>query len=298
MSASTEKLFKDIKEGKISPDQALEVSQSHSTQLGDIELEEDPEPLICGLPSIENLLILRKGKPDLVVVAARPGVGKTALVCQIALSVSKTYPILGYSLEMSTEQINKRMLAVESGKPINKLAIPANRAAVSAAQNRFKTFKFRLDGTNAIDINTLVSRTLDHKRKYPDLGLVFVDYLQIVHGSREYSAPALRIAEVVEKLKNLAKSISCPIVCAAQMSRALETRLADNPEASPLMADLSDGSSIEKWADMVLAMHRPHEDDVRVFVLKNRHGDSRDFRLGFSGTQTKFYDKGVIEDEI
>jgi replicative DNA helicase len=193
-----------------------------------------------------------------------------------------------YSIEMAAKQISTRMICVEAGKPIRKLAERANLPAIKAAQHQFRKLNFSIDDTNAIDVNILVARTLDYHRRNP-LALVLVDYIQIIKvaGGR---SKAEEVNLVCEKLKGLANTINCPVLAVAQMNRQFDSRVTEDPSARPVMSDLADSAGIEKWADMIACLHRPDPDRVRVFVLKNRHGESQDFDLKFSGEQTKFYD--------
>jgi len=288
MSAQVESIVSKLRDGELSPEEALDAFETPAKNLADIGVDLDTTPLNCGFPSLERLAFLRQGKPDLAIVAARPGVGKTSLACQLGLTVSKHSNVLMYSIEMAAKQISTRMICVEAGKSIKKLNERANRSAILAAQELFRKCSFSIDDTNAIDVETLVIRTLDYHRKRP-LSLVLVDYIQIIKvaGGR---SKAEEVNLVCEKLKSLANMIGCPILAVAQMNRQFDSRVMEDPSARPVMSDLADSAGIEKWADMIACLHKPDPNRVRVFLLKNRHGESQDFDLGFTGAQTKFYE--------
>ncbi len=273
-------------------DEVIERFQLPSTHVGDIALKTSADYLPCGFPSIHHYGLLRQKEDDLVVVGARPGVGKTSLIAQIALNVAQHSNVLLYSVEMSKEQLKRRFVALESEKPANKLWLDVNQKAVKAAVAKLKTAHLRLDDTAGITIDELSARTLSYHASHP-LSLVVVDYLQIVRTSVRGRSKSEEVLEVMEKLKTLAKLLSCPILAAAQLNREFNKRVAENPEAEPLLSDFADSSGVEKWGDIAMVMHRPHADRVKVFTLKNRHGEAKHFDLKFAGSIIKFYDEGV-----
>lgn len=277
-----------LKRGEIDPDTALERFECPAKPLADIDVDLDVSPLTCGFPSFEKYFYLRKGQPDLVTVAARPGVGKTSLAMQLSLNVAQHTPVMVFSIEMTAAQLKSRILSVETGRSSQQLKHPDNRPLIEKANARFRRLKLVIDDQNSIDLSTLTARSLDYKRRF-GLGLIVVDYLQIVSGTPGRSK-AEEIADVAEGLKTLAKEAKCPVLALAQMNRMFDGRVGDDPEARPVMSDLADSAGIEKWSDVVLCMHKPFPHSVKVFALKNRNYEMKDFNMQFSGELTKFID--------
>lgn len=286
-------LFNAIKRGDLTPEKAVENFEIPSLYLGDIGLDLDDTALACGFPTIEHYRYLRQNKPDLVVVAARPGIGKTSLICQLALNVSRKKNVLLYSLEMTAEQLKGRIMAVEAERAIGVLKnLPKEQ--LETINRNLRSYRLSIDDTNAIHINTLISRTIDFHKRNP-LSLVVVDYIQIV-ACNPMRSKAEEVAFIAEKLKTLAKDIGCPVIAVAQMNRNVEGRSVYTKDMRPMMSDLADSAGIEKWADLVMFLHRQYVYDrtrpgeADVYIVKNRNGESQDFILQFSGEITKFFD--------
>lgn len=254
--------------------------------LGDIQTPNVPAPLPVGLQSFEDALYFRAGCPDLVVMAARPGHGKTVLLCQLAAELARTKAVHLFSLEMTKEQLKERLVKAEG-------------ATALAGRQLY------IDDTNGLDINTLYARVVARNRRTP-LAAVFVDYLQIV------STPVSRskteeVNLIAQRLKDLAKELNIPVVVAAQMNRNVEGRLAAAKHKElvrPLMSDVADSAGIEKWADTLMFLHRQwvngaeSPNAVTMCVNKARHGRVRDVKLHFRGDLLKFYDRGFAEEDL
>lgn len=288
-------LIKQLEEGTITPEEAVRQYEHPGTFIGDINSEVECLPLVCGFPSIEEYQYLRQGKPDLTVIAARPGHGKTALACQIASNVSEHSNVLLFSLEMSKEELKNRFLAQETGRSIKHLKM-VKPELLRAANERIKKKRILVDDTNGLDIGQLMSRAVDFSRQ-GNLSLVVVDYLQIITIGKQ-GLKAELVSEITQKLKALARRINCPVLALAQMNRSFDGRVADNPQAEPFMSDIADSSGVEKCADCVICLHKPHDDLVRAFVLKNRNGAAKNFSLTFRGETLKFIDRGTVGDRL
>lgn len=274
------------------PDQMVEEAElSHSTNLFEIDGFSQYTSLKCGFPTFETHQYLRDHEPDLVVIAARPGVGKTAFVSQIALEVSKHSQVLFFSAEMTKEQLASRMFSVVTGTPIQKLFKMTTHER-NVLNNQLRARRLRVDETNNVSINEIMSRSIDMHARYP-LGLIVVDYLQIVSTQLGRSKQE-EVLLVASQLKALAKKLGIPVLALAQMNRMIDARMADNPESSPIMSDVADSSGIEKWADVLICLHRPKDFPNRLkgFVLKNRNGVALDFEMKFNGETTRFIDGG------
>jgi replicative DNA helicase len=294
---------KAVRDKTISPEQALAAYELPGRHISAIECAFEVEPLKCGFKAIEDRLYLRKNRPDLSVIAARPGHGKTSLVCQIALNVSKHSNVLVFSLEMGAASLKERFLAVELDKPLKKLNL-LTKEQVQAVNKRLESYRLVIDDTNSLHINEIVSRARA-RHKISPLSLVVVDYIQIVR-TNGLRSKAEEVNLIAEQLKTLAKELNCPILAVAQNNRNIDGRgsyvdyksgeLKRATNTRPLMSDLADASGIEKWADFIAFIDRPFLTDrtrpgeADIFVVKNRNGVVDDFVLAFSGELTKFFD--------
>lgn len=270
--------------------------------LGDIQEEGVSTPLQCGIKEIEKNHYLRAGKPDLVIVAARPGTGKTAFACQLGLEVARKGNVYMFSLEMTKEQLKTRIMSIESEVPARRLhMLPDDRKL--RINKQLGSLGFFIDDTNGISINHLINRALQLHQTKP-ISLIIVDYLQIVNVT-ERRTKAEEVGYVTDQLKALAKRISAPVVALAQMNRNVEGRSHYVKDPTPQMSDLADSAQIEKCADMIMFLHKPSmydvnmpKDLIKVYVAKNRNGESKPFKLRYSGEIYKFFDDNSAENGI
>lgn len=289
------KLIAQIQKNEIDVDDALKLFEDTATHIFDVSLDIKVEPLKCGFPTIEKYKFIRANKPDLIVMAARPGMGKTSFVLQLGNNIAKDGAALIFSLEMTKEQLKNKLIALETNKSLNKLAQLSDKQ-LGEINDLLRNRSLYIDDTNNLDIDTLVQRALTIHAKHK-LNLVIVDYLQIVSVDQGRSK-AEEVAIITRKLKNLAKQLNVPVMVLAQMNRNVESRLFIEKNTKPMMSDLGDSSAIEKWADVIMFLHRQYIYDrtrpgeADIFVAKNRHGESRDFIMQFSGEITKFFDEG------
>lgn len=251
-------------------------------------------------------------KSDLIVLAARPGMGKTALACTIASNVAsrmmreqKPPCVLFFSLEMSREQIAARILSLNSKKaPVSKLMkgdINADLlATIKPYHDNLRKMPLIIDDTPALSLPLLRLRARRLKRQRGDIALILVDYLQLMRASQDAKRQG-RVAEVSEisqGLKAIAKELNVPVVALSQLSREIEKR--DNKW--PLLSDLRDSGTIEQDADIVMFVHRDMEDEdkeaqdmpppevekVNLIIGKNRNGATGKVKVGFNKRYTHF----------
>jgi len=210
---------------------------------------------------------------DLIILAGRPGMGKTSLVTNIAFNTADRYqrdladgiepekslgcPVAFFSLEMSADQLATRILAEQSG--ISSEALRMGKISredfqsLSFASQRLASLPLYIDDTPALTIAALRTRARRLKRKH-DIGLVVVDYLQLLQGTgRGTDNRVNEISEISRGLKALAKELSLPVIALSQLSRAVEQR----EDKRPLLSDLRESGSIEQDADMVWFVYRP-----------------------------------------
>jgi len=272
-----------------------------------IEAAKDHKDGMSGIPSgFTSLDRLTNGwqKADLIIVAARPAMGKTAFVLSMArnLAVEFNKPVAFFSLEMSSIQLVMRLIANETELDSDKL----KRGQLSGAEwqqlhtqiKRLTDAPLIIDDTPALSIFELraKSRKLMAKHK---LELIVVDYLQLMtsgtegRGNREQE-----ISTISRSLKSIAKELNVPIIALSQLSRAVETRGGDK---RPMLSDLRESGAIEQDADMVIFLYRPEyygitEDDhqnptsgiAEVIISKHRNGKTGAVKLKFVATLAKF----------
>ena len=253
-------------------------------------------PLATGLSGFDQYRLLRANCPDLCVIGARPGNGKTSFLVQVLRAIAKAgegHTML-FSLEMDTGQLVQRALASELAVPMDRLgSLPDSR--IEAAQERINQEAFFCDDQSGLDINTLRARAMTFKQKH-GLAAVGVDYIQLVSPVEERSIRREEVMQVVTGLKQLAKDLSCPVVALAQMSRDIEKRQANSKNARPVMSDLQECGGIENFADQILFLDGAGKRDpsrrgqVDCTVAKNRHGPTGEFVLAFDGDTTTFKD--------
>ncbi len=218
---------------------------------------------------------------DLIVVGARPGVGKTAFGISVILNAARSGKKIGFiSTEMSVIQIMSRLTSMVSGTPAAKIReVDLNEndfKSISEASSEILNFQlFTCDNPimTAGDVS-MQCRAWDLQH---GLDLVIVDYLTRIKPDRPTGHHHLDVANVITSMKNLARTLNIPVIVLAQLNRNIEQRA----DKRPLLSDLRDSGVIEQEADVILMLHRPSSDemseernDPQILVQKNRHGES------------------------
>lgn len=213
-----------------------------------------------GYRSLDNLTHgWQKG--DLIILAARPSVGKTALGMNFAYNAAfeSKIPVGFFSLEMSAEKVMERLIASRSTVPNDRIQtgyLKANeKVKIHAAVNEIATTKLYIDDTADSLLGDLLAKATRLKRQHPDLGLIVVDYLGRIR-YQEKSDPSQRqqeVSYVSTALKSLARRLSVPVICLAQLNRHVD----QNEDKRPTLSNLRESGSIEQDADIVLLMYRP-----------------------------------------
>jgi replicative DNA helicase len=242
--------------------------------------------------------------PDLVIIAARPGMGKTAF----ALSVIRhtfaveNKAVLIFTLEMTEGQLMQRLIASESGYSASRLkkgniTIDDYKLIQNRTQSIY-TDKIIIDETPGISISQLRAKAVSEKLKNPDLSLIVVDYLQLMKGDRKNGSREQEISEISSSLKMLAKELKLPILALSQLSRSVESR----QDKRPQLSDLRESGAIEQDADVVIFIYRAEyykinsyedgsstEGKADIIYGKNRHGACTDVTIGFNAPQMRFH---------
>jgi replicative DNA helicase len=229
---------------------------------------------------------------NLIVLAARPGVGKSAFGLNIAryVSVEKKLPTCIFSLEMSKEELVDRLLVrqglIDAWKLKTGQLSDDDFASLSEAMGVLAEAPLYIDDTPGLTVTELRTKA---RRLQVDKGIRFiiVDYLQLMHGTTRDNR-VQEVSEISQGLKNLARELKLPIVAMAQLNRAMEAR-----GGRPKLSDLRESGSIEQDADVVMFLHREDE-EIREMVMcsieKHRNGPTGQFNLYFNGKQVSFFD--------
>ena len=275
-------------------------------------LNSDENQLYQGIPTgIYDLdeTITGLNRSDLILLAARPGMGKTSFALNIArhVAVKEKRKVAFFSLEMTKEQLTARLLSTEAmvggvKLRIGKLADDEWIRLVEAGDVLSKT-EIYFDDTPGITVPEMKAKL----RRLKNVDLVVIDYLQLMSGGRRIDNRVQEISEITRNLKIMAKEINVPVLTLSQLSRASEQR----SDHRPLLSDLRDSGSIEQDADLVLFLYRNdyYRDGDNVdedfdknsgecIIAKNRHGETRAVPLHWQGEFMRFTAKEVRRSEF
>ncbi|MDD3568082.1 MAG: replicative DNA helicase [Bacteroidales bacterium] len=248
---------------------------------------------------------------DLVIVAARPSMGKTAFVLSMArnMAVDHDVSVAFFSLEMSSIQLVNRLIVSESGisheKIRNGRLTPQEWTQLTVKIGDLQNSKILIDDTPALSIFELRAKCRRLKSQY-DVGIIIIDYLQLMTGPTDTRGNREQeVSTISRSLKAIAKELNVPIIALSQLNRSVETR---GGNKRPQLSDLRESGAIEQDADMVLFIHRPeyygfNEDEegnslvglAEIIVAKHRNGAVGDIRLRFRKEQAKFSDLDDME---
>ena len=266
------------------------------------ELHKDKQK-IRGIPTgykdLDNVLAGFQ-RSDLVVLAARPSMGKTALALNFAhnVAVQSHEPVLIFSLEMSKEQLVDRLLSMESGVDAWALRTgnltDADFEKIGHAMGTLSEAQIFIDDSPSITISDLRTKARREAHKRP-LGLIIVDYLQLMSGGSRFGTEGNRVQEISEisrGLKGVARELNVPVLALSQLSRSVESR---SPQI-PQLADLRESGSIEQDADVVAFIYReeyynPETDRKKladIFIKKHRNGPTGGVELYFDNERQRF----------
>ncbi len=271
--------------------------------LKDIEELYHKKEQYVGIPSgFTDLDILTSGlqRGDLIIIAARPSMGKTTLVLNIAqnIALDQELPVAVFSLEMPARQVAMRMLAAEAQIDFAKLRIgnitDQNWSNLTQGATTLMEAGSRISIHEArgITIQTVRAEARRLKSQQEHLALIIVDYLQLLRGTGQYAGREQEIAEISRALKALAWELDVPIIACSQLNRELERR----PDKRPQLADLRESGAIEQDADLVVFLHRDDYYDEQseaagmadLIIRKQRNGATGTVQLEFIKEQMRF----------
>ena len=247
-------------------------------------------------------------RSDLVIVAGRPSMGKTSFAMNLAehIAIAEKLPVAVFSMEMPDEQLVMRMLSslgrIDQRKVRTGKLDDDDWPRLTSALGILKEARLFIDDTPALTPTELHARARRLKREHADLGLIVIDYLQLMQVPGTKENRATEISEISRSLKALAKELEVPIIALSQLNRSLEQR----PNKRPVMSDLRESGAIEQDADLIVFIYRDevyNEDSsdkgtAEIIIGKQRNGPIGTVRLTFLGQYTRFesFTPGYDED--
>jgi len=243
---------------------------------------------------------------DLIIIAGRPSMGKTAFMMNIAEAavISDGAPVLVFSMEMPSDSLVMRMLSslgrIDQSKIRTGQLGDDDWPRLTSAVTLLSDKPLFIDDTPALTPNEIRSRARRVAREHGKLGMILIDYLQLMRVAGNSENRAGEISEISRSLKAIAKEFDCPLIAGSQLNRGLEQR----PDKRPVMSDLRESGAIEQDADVIMAIYRDevyHEDAEKgvaeIIILKQRNGPIGKKKLAFVGQYTKFEDLAVGYDD-
>ena len=268
-----------------------------------------------GFTGLDELLSGGLGRSDLIILAARPGMGKTSFALNIATNVAKKQkiPVAIFSLEMGKDQIVSRILSFEAG--IGSQAFRTGALTSSDWQDLVHVTELLhdvpifMDDTSNITIPEIKAkiRQINRDTSRAPIGLIVIDYLQLMSTGKRTENRVQEISEITRNLKIMAKELNVPVIALSQLSRATEK--SGRADHQPQLSDLRDSGSIEQDADIVLMLYREgyyastsgsdtqvDADTAYCIVAKNRHGSTDRVPLGWDGAHTRFMNRDFVHE--
>ena len=235
---------------------------------------------------------------DLIIIAARPSMGKSTLVLNMAqnIAIEQELPVAIFSLEMPTQQVLLRMLAAEAQINFSHLRTGnltgEDWTGLTQAVSSLMSVPIFINDTRGVTVQTLRAEGRRLKGEHNDLAVIIVDYLQLLSGSGRYAGRVEEISDISRALKTLAWELDTPIIACSQLSREVEKR----PDKRPLLSDLRESGAIEQDADLVAFLYREDYYDeaaddqgtADLLIKKQRNGPTGTVRLEFNKTQMRF----------
>jgi len=235
---------------------------------------------------------------DLIIVAGRPSMGKTTFSMNLAefIAINDKKPVAIFSMEMPAEQLVLRLFASNGRVPLNDIRTGKIREEdwprIGMAVKQFSETKLFIDDTAAMSPTEIRAKARRLHREHGQLGLIVIDYIQLMQSGNKADNRAAEISEISRSLKALAKELNVPVIALSQLNRSLEQR----PNKRPIMSDLRESGAIEQDADVIMFIYRdevynedtPDKGVAEVIIGKQRNGAIGKVRLTFTGKYTRF----------
>lgn len=267
-------------------------------------LSGDEKSGLAGIPSgfsaLDNMTS-GLNRSDLILLAARPAMGKSTFAFNIAMNVAKKdFTVAVFSLEMSREQVVSKFLSTEALVQSNalrtgNLSVEEWTRLAVAAQTIAKLDLY-IDDSPGITVAEMKAKL----RRLPKIDLVVIDYLRLMSSGRRIENRVQEVSEITRNLKIMAKEMNVPLITLSQLSRSADKR----PDHRPVLSDLRESGSIEQDADMVMFLYRDdyYEEDsedrglAECILAKNRHGATDTVKLAFDGAHSRFMSREIFRD--
>lgn len=266
----------------------------------------DDKSDLLGVPtgfSALDRMMTGLNKSDLVLIAARPAMGKTSFALNIATNVAlkAKKKVAIFSLEMSKEQVVERILSSDARVQNKKMRVGEvdgdGWVRLARSANELAKAPIYIDDSAAVTVGEMKARL----RREKNLGVVIIDYLQLMSSASRNENRVQVVSEITRSLKIMAKELNVPVVVLSQLSREVEKR----QDHTPVLSDLRESGSIEQDADLVLFLHRPAYYDrdsdaqnlAHCIIAKNRHGETGLVELGWDGEHTRFSSLEIFRHE-
>lgn len=307
---NAQKVIFEISENKLRP-AFYPVGAILKDTIKNIELLYEKKEHVTGVPTgfidLDEMTAGFQGG-DLIIVAGRPSMGKTAFALNIgqnaAIHAGKPYPVAIFSLEMSKESLVTRLLCSEARIDASRLRtghlIESDWEKLARGAGKLHEAKIFIDDTPAISVLEMRAKCRRMKAEH-DIGLIMVDYLQLMRGSSNPESRQQEISEISRSLKALAKELNVPVVALSQLNRGLESRT----DKRPMMSDLRESGAIEQDADVIMFVYRAEVYDkeneelkgkAEIIIGKQRNGPIGIVDLAFRGEHTRFENLSKRDD--
>lgn len=303
MLMNVEKKVTDVTHSKVSSE-FKKGEEVFSDAIKHIQLIQDQGSDITGVRTLFNDLDSKTAgfqKGDLIILAARPSMGKTALALNFAINSAAVNPgaVAIFSLEMPSEQVALRILAAKSKVAIQKLRTGnlnnEEWSSVNEASQELKNQKFFIDDTPGIKVSEMLAKCRKLSQDN-DLSLIVIDYIQLITGGSNSESRQQEVSEISRKLKGLARDLKVPVIALSQLSRSVESR----NDKRPMLSDLRESGALEQDADLVLFLYRDAyynrdeiqndtREDVELILAKHRNGPTGKITLAFEREINAFY---------
>ncbi len=235
---------------------------------------------------------------DLIIVAGRPSMGKTSFSMNIGeyVAITQKLPVAVFSMEMGAMQLAMRMLGSVGGLDQHRMRtgklLPEEWPKVTNAVQLMEKAQIHIDETPSLNVTEVRARTRRLARQCGQIGLIIIDYMQLMSGDSHERNRVSEISEISRSLKGLAKELNCPLIALSQLNRSLEQRL----NKRPIMSDLRESGAIEQDADLILFIYRDEvynpdsleRGTAEIIIGKQRNGPIGTIRLTFQSFCTKF----------
>ena len=295
LDAAEQKIY-NIRQGQENSDLVMIKDILATETLDHLSALDDPAGIPTGFSDIDGI-IGGLNKSDLIIVGARPGMGKTSFILNLARNAARVgKKVAFFSLEMSRDQLAQRLLSLDSSVGINRLRKGGLSLdewdRIATATGELYNAKIYVDESSAITVQQIKAKV---RRNKPDV--VFIDYLQLLTAVTKSDNRAVQVQEMTRDLKIMAKELAIPVVVCSQLSRAGTGRGVSH---IPQLSDLRESGAIEQDADIVIMLHRPgyykdgsedeevDENAAQVIIAKHRHGETGTVDMYWDGRFARF----------